>query len=115
MRSVAIHAKFGVVLRRYREAAGLSQRGLASITGHQRTHIGMIERGLQNLSLCLADSFARTLGTTLSVMILEAEKIRGAVEVIPVERQRGSKRRREHAGWKPRRPGPRSWRSKRRR
>jgi transcriptional regulator with XRE-family HTH domain len=108
VRSAAIHAKFGVVLRRHREAKGLSQRDLAAITGHQRTHIGHIERGLQNLTLFLADSYARALGTTLSVMVLEAEKIRGTVEVVPVERQPGSRRRREHAGWKPRRLGPRS-------
>lgn len=96
MRSAAIHAKFGVVLRRHREARGLSQRDLSAMTGHQRTNIGHIERGLHNLTLVLADDFARALGTTLSVMILEAEKIRGTVEIVPVQRRRGSARRREH-------------------
>ena len=76
MRRVPIYAKFGVVLRKHREAAGLSQRALAAMTGHQRTHIGFIERGVRNASLAFADDLARALRTSLSKMIVEAEKVR---------------------------------------
>jgi transcriptional regulator with XRE-family HTH domain len=94
-RTTQIQAKLGVVLRRHREARGLSQRGLAALTGHQRTHIGHIERGFRNPTLFLLDDLARSLGTTLSVMIIEAEKIREWVEPVPVKhrRKRGSRRR----------------------
>ena len=88
MRTGALHAKFGVVLGRHREARGLSQRDLAALTGHQRTHIGLIERGVRIPSLFLADHLARALGTTLSAMIIEAEKIRGMVEVVPIRHRR---------------------------
>jgi transcriptional regulator with XRE-family HTH domain len=94
MRTAALYAKFGVVLRRHREARELSQRDLAAVTGHQRTHIGLIERGVRNPTLSLANDFARALGTTLSVMIIEAEKIRGTVEATPVRHRRPRKSRR---------------------
>jgi transcriptional regulator with XRE-family HTH domain len=87
-RTTQIQAKIGVVLQKHREARGLSQRGLAALTGHQRTHIGHIERGFRNPSLFLLDSLARSLGTTLSAMIIEAEKIRRWVEPVPVKHRR---------------------------
>lgn len=77
MPTATIYSKFGVVLRRRREAAGLSQRQLAAITGHQRTHIGHIEQGIQNPTLTLADDLARALGTSLSKMVMEAQQLRG--------------------------------------
>jgi DNA-binding XRE family transcriptional regulator len=77
MPTAPIYSRFGVVLRKHREAAGLSQRQLAAITGHQRTHIGLIEQGTQNPSLTLADDLARALGTSLSKMIIEAQQLRG--------------------------------------
>jgi transcriptional regulator with XRE-family HTH domain len=92
-RTPAILAKLGVVFRTHREARGLSQRDLAAMTGHQRTHIGLIERGVGNPTLFLLDDFARALGTTLSVMIIEAEKIRRKVEPVPVQHRRSRRRR----------------------
>jgi transcriptional regulator with XRE-family HTH domain len=94
-RTTPLLAKVGVVFRKYREARGLSQRDLAAMTGHQRTHIGLIERGVGNPTLFLLDDFARALGTTLSSMIIEAEKIRRKVKPVPVQHRR------------PRRPGKR--------
>ena len=72
-----ITSRFGIVLRQRREAAGLSQRQLSAITGHQRTHIGQIEQGIGNPTLALADDLACALGTCLSEMVLEAQQIRG--------------------------------------
>jgi DNA-binding XRE family transcriptional regulator len=77
MPTAPIYSRFGVVLRKHREAAGLSQRQLAAITGHQRTHIGLIEQGTQNPSLTLADDLACALGTSLSKMIIEAQQLSG--------------------------------------
>jgi transcriptional regulator with XRE-family HTH domain len=77
MSRAPLASRFGIVLRRHREAARLSQRRLSAITGHQRTHIGHIEQGIGNPILALADDLARALGTTLSRMVIEAEQLRG--------------------------------------
>src|SRR4051812_50212401 len=77
MSPAPISARFGIVLRRHREAAGLSQRQLSAITGHQRTHIGHIEQGIGNPTLTLADDLACALGTSLGEMPLEAQPPRG--------------------------------------
>ncbi|HEY4648481.1 MAG TPA: helix-turn-helix transcriptional regulator [Gemmatimonadales bacterium] len=78
MSPAPISARFGIVLRRHREAAGLSQRQLSAITGHQRTHIGHIEQGIGNPTLTLADDLACALGTSLGEMLLEAQRLRGS-------------------------------------
>jgi transcriptional regulator with XRE-family HTH domain len=71
-----VYWKFGVVLRRQREAQGLSQRKLAALSGHDLPFVSSIERGRHNASLALADDLARVLGTSLGKMIAEAEKVR---------------------------------------
>ena len=75
-RNPSVYWKFGVVLRRHREARGLSQSKLAQLSGHDLLFIGALERGLYNASLALADDLARVLGTPLGKMIAEAEKVR---------------------------------------
>ena len=47
----AQHAAFGEVLREKRKAVGLSQEGLANVTGLDRTYVSGIERGERNPSL----------------------------------------------------------------
>jgi transcriptional regulator with XRE-family HTH domain len=74
MKQASVYPGFGPVLRQRRQAAGLSLRELAMLTGHQRTHIGLVERGLRNASLAFANDLARALGTSLSQMIIQAEK-----------------------------------------
>jgi transcriptional regulator with XRE-family HTH domain len=77
MRPDKVYWKFGVVLRRHREALGMSQRQLATLSGHNIMFIGLIERGTHNASMTLADELARVLGTSLGAMIVEAEAVRG--------------------------------------
>ena len=75
--TASVYWKFGAVVRRHREARGLSQRRLAAISGRNLVYIGLIERGVHNATISLADDLARALGTSLGEMIAEAEKIRG--------------------------------------
>jgi transcriptional regulator with XRE-family HTH domain len=44
-------ANVGINLRRYRRARGISQEDFADVFGHHRTHMGVLERGEENLSL----------------------------------------------------------------
>jgi transcriptional regulator with XRE-family HTH domain len=68
-----VYARFGAILRKRRQAAGLSQRDLATMTGRDLIHIGSIERGVRNTTLGFADELARALGTSLGKMLVEAE------------------------------------------
>jgi transcriptional regulator with XRE-family HTH domain len=43
--------KFGMALRRYRRIAKLTQEDLADMAGIERSHVGTIERGENNLTL----------------------------------------------------------------
>lgn len=52
---------FGKVVRRFREAAGLSQEGLAAKARIHRTYIGGIERGERNPTLSMIHRLARAL------------------------------------------------------
>jgi transcriptional regulator with XRE-family HTH domain len=70
----SLSASFARVLRREREARGLSQERLAHKAGLHRTYVGLIERGLRNPTLEASHALARALGTSLSAMIGEAEK-----------------------------------------
>ncbi len=67
---------FALVLRRHRIAKKLSRHGLAQVAGLHQTYIGLIERGLSNPSLDVADAIARALGVALSKLVVEAEALR---------------------------------------
>jgi transcriptional regulator with XRE-family HTH domain len=53
---------FGTIVRRFREAAGLSQEALAARAAIHRTYIGGIERGERNPTLLMIHRLARALG-----------------------------------------------------
>jgi transcriptional regulator with XRE-family HTH domain len=74
--TASISAKFGFVLRRHRLRAGLSQRKLADKSKRDFIHLGLIERGLRRASVEVASAHCVSLGTSLSALIIEAEKLR---------------------------------------
>jgi transcriptional regulator with XRE-family HTH domain len=71
-----ISLAFGAVVRKHRQASGLSQEALAERANIHHTHVGLIERGERNASLNVAYRVARALGFSLSALIAEAEKPR---------------------------------------
>jgi transcriptional regulator with XRE-family HTH domain len=58
-------ATFGEAVRKRRVAQGLSQEGLASRAGLDRTYVSGIERGVRNPSLRSAERIARALEVPL--------------------------------------------------
>ena len=72
-----IATKFGKVVRRWREQAGISQEELATRAGLHRTYISLIERGKRTASIEVVRRVADALNTTMSELISEAEKRRG--------------------------------------
>lgn len=66
--------KFGRVVRRHREAAGVSQEALADRAGLHRTYISLLERGLRNPSLTVISKLARALDTSMIVLISDLER-----------------------------------------
>lgn len=66
---------FGHIVRRRREALGLSQEELGAKTSLSRNYIGMVERGETNPTLLVLHALARALNTTMVSLIgaLEAE------------------------------------------
>ncbi|MBL6922375.1 MAG: helix-turn-helix transcriptional regulator [Akkermansiaceae bacterium] len=59
----------------HRTRLGLSQERLAEIAGVHPTYIGLVERNRRVPSLGVADSIAQALGSRLSKLMGEAEKI----------------------------------------
>lgn len=66
---------FGLVVRSRRERLDLSQEALASVIGIHRTYVGSVERGERNISLKNIHAFARSLRTTASSLLAEAESM----------------------------------------
>lgn len=64
---------FGRVLRRLREAAGLSQEALAGEAGLHRNYVGLLERGLRMPSILIVQQLATALGTTMSELLAHVE------------------------------------------
>jgi transcriptional regulator with XRE-family HTH domain len=71
-----LNKAFGIVLRKHRRAAKLSQEALSERADVDVKMIGRIETFIRNPSLNLADSLAQALGVPLSAMIGEAEDLR---------------------------------------
>ncbi len=58
---MTLTSRFGLNLRRFREARGWSQEELADITGLHRTYISGIERGIRNPTLMIIEQIATAL------------------------------------------------------
>ncbi len=69
-----IQQRFGEVLRRRREAAGLSQEGLAAGAGLHRNYVGLLERGRRVPSILVVEKLAGALGTTMSSLLRSVER-----------------------------------------
>jgi transcriptional regulator with XRE-family HTH domain len=70
----SIATRFGAVLRRRREMAGISQEALAAKADLHRNYVGLLERGKQIPSILVVERLAIALGTTMSSIFREMEK-----------------------------------------
>jgi transcriptional regulator with XRE-family HTH domain len=66
--------QFGTVLRRRREAAGLSQESLAERANLHRTYISLLERGRRMPSILVVQQLAVALKTTMAAILGEVER-----------------------------------------
>lgn len=69
-----LQRRFGIVLRRRREAAGLSQEALAAEAGLHRNYVGLLERGQRMPSILIVQQLAKALGTTMADLLGEVER-----------------------------------------
>ena len=69
-----LQKQFGLVLRRLREKAGVSQETLADLAGLHRNYVGLLERGQRMPSILVVWQLAAALGTTASQMFAKVEK-----------------------------------------
>lgn len=70
-------AVLGQTIRRHREGLGLSQDALAEQAGINRTYMGDIERGEYAVTVLVLFKIAKTLGTTSSELLADAESAYG--------------------------------------
>lgn len=68
-----IQQLYGVILRKNRVAAGLSQEQLALLSGLDRTYISLLERGLRNPTLNTLLMLGQHLNVPASKQIKELE------------------------------------------
>lgn len=68
-----LQRKFGIVLRRRREAAGLSQEALASSAKLHRNYVGLLERGERMPTILVVHRIAKALGSSMSKLLGEVE------------------------------------------
>ena len=71
----AIQLRFGEVLRRRREAAGLSQEALAADAGLHRNYVGLLERGKRVPSILVVEKLAAALGPSMSALFRAVERL----------------------------------------
>ena len=69
-----LQQQFGNVLRRRRQAGGLSQESLAEKAGLHRNYVGLLERGKRMPSIVIVQQLASALGTTISDLLAEVEE-----------------------------------------
>lgn len=65
--------RFGIVVRNRRIAASLSQERLAELARVHPTYVGMVERGVRNPTIDVAERIAKALKSDLSTLVGEAE------------------------------------------
>ncbi len=68
--------RFGRVIRKRRERAGISQEELAHRAGVTRNYISLLERGLRNPSLNVIAMLAESLKMTLVSLATDLERRR---------------------------------------
>jgi transcriptional regulator with XRE-family HTH domain len=73
-RTPLVSDAFSEVVKKYREAQGLSRAALAEKAGLHQTYIGLLERGERSPNLDTAKAIATALGMTLGKIVTEAEK-----------------------------------------
>ena len=83
-----LQQQFGVVVRRRREAVGLSQESLADQSQLHRTYISLLERGLRMPTILVAKRIAEALGTTMTDLLGEVE--RGLIQRSPSKKRASS-------------------------
>ncbi len=69
-----LQEQFGTVLRRRREAVGLSQEALAAQANLHRNYVGLLERGQRMPSILVVQQLASALGITMSELLAEVEE-----------------------------------------
>ena len=69
-----LQRKFGKILRRRREAAGLSQEALAARANLHRNYVGLLERGQRMPSLLVVQQLASALEMTMADLVAEVER-----------------------------------------
>lgn len=69
-----IQQVFGEVIRRRREAAGVSQEDLGHSSGLSRNYIGMLERGERVPTILVLHKLAVALGASMSLLVQELER-----------------------------------------
>ena len=62
------------MIRRRREAKGVSQEDLASRAGLHRTYVSLLERGHRNPSLAVISQLAGALDTTMTSLVRGVER-----------------------------------------
>lgn len=70
-----IQHRFSEVLRKRREAAGLSQEALAAAANLHRNCIGRLERAQMVPSLLVVERIAAALDVTMAKLVAEVEKL----------------------------------------
>lgn len=73
MAQVSISKRFGLAVRSARQKRGLSQELIAEKAGIHPTYLGMVERGLRNPTLDVADRLATALEMELITLLRKAE------------------------------------------
>lgn len=63
-----INIQFGNILRKTREARGLTQEEFAALCGISRAYYGRVERGEHSVTLDLCKRISDALGITLSAI-----------------------------------------------
>lgn len=70
----AVLRKFGMALRRERRRAKLTQEDLADLAGIERSHVGSIERGENNLTLVSIVKLCDALKVNPSALLTDLDK-----------------------------------------
>lgn len=76
MPNTGLSKAFGLVVRKRRNRAGVSQERLAELAGLHPTYVSMVERGERNPTLNVAARLAKALDAGLPRLIEEAQQLR---------------------------------------